>query len=94
MIDSISRSEREFQGHREVKLKGHTQTETLTFPQGSLLIRMGQPLSRLAFYLLEPESDDGLTAWNLFDAGLSNGRPHPVVRLVEDVRASSRTKEN
>jgi hypothetical protein len=94
MIDSVTRSEREFQGHREVKLKGHTQTETLTFPQGSLLIRMGQPLSRLAFYLLEPESDDGLTAWNLFDARLANGSPHPVVRLVEDVRASSRTKEN
>jgi hypothetical protein len=94
MIESFSRSERQFQGHREVKLKGHTQTETLTFPQGSLLIRMGQPLSRLAFYLLEPESDDGLTAWNLFDARLANGRPHPVVRLVEDFRASSRTREN
>jgi len=94
MIDSVSRSEREFQGHREVKLKGHTQTETQTFPPGSLLIRMGQPLARLAFYLLEPESDDGLTAWNFFDARLANGRPHPVVRLVEDVRASSRTKEN
>jgi hypothetical protein len=94
MIDSVSRSEREFQGHREVKLKGHAQTETLTFPQASLLIRTGQPLGRLAFYLLEPESDDGLTAWNFFDARLSNGKPYPVVRLTEDISVSSRTKEN
>ena len=93
MVDSVSTSERAFQGHREVKLKGHVQTETLTFPQGSLLIRAGQPPGRLAFYLLEPESDDGLTAWNFFDAWLANGKPYPVYRLTEEVRAASRTKE-
>jgi hypothetical protein len=94
ILENVSRSERQFQGHREVKLKGHLQPETLTFDRGSLLIRTGQPLGRLAFYLLEPESDDGLTEWNFFDTWLSNGKPHPVFRMVEDIRASTHTKED
>ena len=28
---------------------------------------MDSPLANLIFYLLEPESDDGLAYWNLFD---------------------------
>jgi hypothetical protein len=28
---------------------------------------LAQPLGNLAFYLLEPQSDDGLVTWNFFD---------------------------
>ena len=28
---------------------------------------MEQKLGNLAFYMLEPQSDDGLTHWNFFD---------------------------
>jgi len=30
-------------------------------------VSMDSPLANLIFYLLEPESDDGLAYWNLFD---------------------------
>ena len=31
---------------------------------------MAQPLRNLIFYLLEPQSDDGLVTWNFFDTYL------------------------
>jgi hypothetical protein len=36
----------------------------------------------LAAILLEPESDDGLTTWNVFDPQLGAGRTHPVRRVL------------
>ena len=40
-----------------------------------------QPLGRLAFYLLEPTSDDGLVAWNYLDDQLKDGvKLYPVLR--------------
>ena len=33
-------------------------------PAGTLRLDMAQPLARLAFYLIEPRSDDGLIDWN------------------------------
>jgi hypothetical protein len=47
----------------------------------SLVVRTDQPLGRLAFYLLEPESDDSLTTWNLFDGVLKPGATHPVLKV-------------
>ena len=44
-------------------------------PAGSLFVPANQPLARLAFYLLEPESDDGLVTWNIIEEGLAAGRP-------------------
>jgi hypothetical protein len=32
---------------------------------------MTQPLARLAFYLIEPRSDDGLVTWNFMDDQLT-----------------------
>jgi hypothetical protein len=49
-------------------------------PPGSWAVPMNQPLARLAFYLLEPASDDGLTAWNAFDRELQGSTAHPVLR--------------
>ncbi len=38
------------------------------------------PLGRLAFYLLEPRSDDGLTNWALLDEFLT-GDEYPIWRI-------------
>jgi murein tripeptide amidase MpaA len=56
-----------YQGHRTNTVKGDYLTETRDFPAGTVLVTMAQPLANVAAYLLEPESDDGLLAWNFFD---------------------------
>jgi len=53
----------------------------LTVDPGSVLIRANQRLARLAFYLLEPDSDDGLVTWNIIDEGLTSGQGYPVYRV-------------
>jgi len=53
----------------------------VTAPAGAWAIPMNQPLARLAFYLLAPTSDDGLTAWNYFDDVLgADAKTYPVLR--------------
>jgi hypothetical protein len=84
-VDSVVRAPRTFQRHREVRLEGRWARETRTLPAGTVVVRTGQPLSILAAYLLEPESDDGLTTWNLFDAMLRPGGVHPVMRVAAPV---------
>jgi hypothetical protein len=49
-------------------------------PAGSIVVRTNQPLGRLVFYLLEPESNDGLTTWNVLDEALTVGATHPIVK--------------
>jgi hypothetical protein len=41
---------------------------------------MTQPLARLAFYLLEPASDDGLVVWNVLDDQLTDAKTYPILR--------------
>jgi hypothetical protein len=43
-------------------------------------VPMNQPLARLAFYLLAPTSDDGLTAWNSLDDQLKDAKTYPILR--------------
>jgi hypothetical protein len=45
---------------------------------------MNQPLARLAFYLLEPRSDDGLFEWNFFDDSLE-AEIAPVRRIMKPI---------
>ena len=90
LIDSVKTATRQFQGHNEVKLTGQYKKETLTFPVGSLIVRAAQPLGTLAAYLLEPESDDGLTSWNFLDMYLGAGRVHPIYKVTGEFRTASR----
>ncbi len=92
VIDDVKRAARAFQGHAEVKLKGHTQKETIKFPAGSILVRTTQPLSSLVFYLLEAESDDGFVNWNFLDAYLEKGNSYPIYKLMGEVKAASRLR--
>ena len=89
-VDSMIVAQRPFQGHNEVRLEGRWNREPLSLPVGTAVISAAQPLGVLAMYLLEPQSDDGLTTWNAFDDDLRVGGRHPVVRIVQPLRASRR----
>lgn len=92
VITSVNQAGRAFQGHQEIKLKGRTQPESVTFPAGSILVRTTQPLAALIFYLLEAQSDDGLVRWNFLDDYLEKGKTYPIYRLTGDVKAATRLK--
>jgi hypothetical protein len=81
IVDAVRRSDRMFQGHREVSVTGRFERRDVDLPAGSIVARTDQPLGRLVFYLLEPESDDGLATWNLFDEVLKPGAVHPVMKV-------------
>jgi hypothetical protein len=86
VVDAINKSQKPFQGHNEVKLSGKYVTEKTTIPAGSRVVRLAQPLGLLAAYLLEPESDDGLTNWNFTDQWLEVGKPAPVRKIMANLR--------
>ncbi|HEX6373599.1 MAG TPA: M14 family metallopeptidase [Longimicrobium sp.] len=80
-IDSTAVAERAFQGHRERRIWGRWEPQTLRMTPKMLGVPMDQPLARLAFTLLEPRSDDGFAAWNLLDRWIEGDRAYPVVRV-------------
>ena len=51
----------------------------VTAAAGSWMVPMNQPLARLAFYLIEPTSDDGLTTWNYLDDLLKDAKTYPIL---------------
>jgi hypothetical protein len=52
----------------------------VTVPAGAWAVSLKQPLARLAFYLCEPTSDDGLTTWNFLDDMLTDAKTYPILR--------------
>jgi hypothetical protein len=78
-IDSTAVAERPFQGHNEREIFGAWSAARRTLPAGTLVLDVSQPLGRLAFYLLEPRSDDGLANWGLLDTWLEDGE-YPIMR--------------
>jgi hypothetical protein len=82
-----------FQTHREVKLEGDYKKESVTFPAGSFVVKASQPLSTLASFLLEPQSDDGLTTWNFLDDYLAEGKEHPVYKVETNFSGASKAVE-
>jgi hypothetical protein len=53
-----------------------------TLDKGSYIVRAGQPYGLLVFYLLEPQSEDGLAQWSFYDNILAAHAPFPVVRVT------------
>ena len=65
------------------KQKSLTGTVVSDKMEKTVVVRVDQPLGRLAFFLLEPRSDDGLLNWNFFDDALQrDGRYCPVLRTT------------
>ena len=70
-----------FEGHAMRKVEGKWQpAPDLSAPKGAWEVSMTQPLARLAFYLLEPASDDGLVNWNFLDDQLKDAKVYPILR--------------
>jgi hypothetical protein len=83
-IDSTAVSAREFQQHRERTLFGAYRHAARTLSAGTVVVPTNQPLGRLAFYLLEPRSDDGFVNWNVLDEALEGASVYPVLRTFEE----------
>jgi hypothetical protein len=91
-VSAVHRASRPFQGHAEVRLEGTWRAATMALPAGTLFVPARQPLARLAAQLLEPESEDSLSTWNVFDAATTDAegeRPgrYPVLRLRDGAAA-------
>lgn len=66
-VSKYETAQRKFEGHFMARATGKFVTRTQKFSKGDYLVELAQPLGNLAFYLLEPESDDGYVTWNFFD---------------------------
>ncbi|HTI62082.1 MAG TPA: M14 family zinc carboxypeptidase [Gemmatimonadaceae bacterium] len=53
-----------------------------SLPAGSYVVRAGQPRGLAAFYLLEPESEDGLMQWSFYDGIVAAHAAFPVGRVT------------
>ena len=71
-VDTLVKSPRKFEGHYMRTGKGKFVGAKREFKKGDFVIDAAQPLANLIFYVLEPQSDDGLLTWNFFDAYLEN----------------------
>ncbi|MCH2182502.1 MAG: DPP IV N-terminal domain-containing protein [Mariniblastus sp.] len=88
-VVNFDNSKRVFQRHKMVQLETERQREEREIPEGTLIVPMDQPLAKLAGYLLESESDDGLVVWNFFDDDLQVGAEYPVMRLPSPTKLVS-----
>ncbi len=70
MIEKFTKATRKFEGHNMASAEGKFEAATQTFVKGDYKVDMAQPLTNLIFYMLEPQSDDGLLTWNFFDSYL------------------------
>ena len=74
-------SAQNFEGHPMRRLEGKWAATDAAVPAGALEVSMTQPLARLAFYLIEPASDDGLVNWNVLDDRLGpDVKVYPILR--------------
>lgn len=83
-VTEIGRAGKTYQGHTHTKLEVKPEAVTIQAQPGAFLVSTRQTLGTFAAYLLEPLAEDGLAAWNAFDAGLKVGQPFPVLRLTGD----------
>lgn len=86
-LDSVDRVARAFQGHREVRVLGRWLRLRMRPSADWLWVPATQRQLLVAAQLLEPQSNDGATTWNVFDDRLLMGRYHPVLRVISRVGA-------
>ena len=83
-IDSVQTAARPFQGRNEQTLFGRYQPSQVTPGPGDMLARADQPLGRLLFSLLEPQSDDGFANWGFLADRVGGGNVYPILRVPEE----------
>jgi hypothetical protein len=59
------------------------ETASRSLPKGTYVVRAGQPYGLAAFYLLEPESEDGLMQWSFLDGIVAPHTDFPIARLTK-----------
>ena len=79
-IETTQVAAQAFEGHQQRAVTGAYQPVERTITSGFYRVSMNQPLSRLAFYLLEPRSNDGLLNWNFLDDALKDAKAYPILR--------------
>jgi len=84
LVRAVDKDARPFQKHTLETVDATRKAVTRTVPKGTLVVKTNQPLGTLAVYLLEPQSEDGLTRWNFFDKELMPGKAFPVLRLPKE----------
>jgi hypothetical protein len=86
-------------GHSDVRLEGRwARADRLAGEPGDYIVRSAQPLGVLSVILLEPQCDDGLVAWDFFNAVLdplmklpdAAARIFPVARITAPFTAATR----
>lgn len=88
-VTSFTQSERAFEKHNMVQVEGEFKSASKRYGKGDYYVDMAQPLTNLIFYMLEPQSDDGLVTWNFFDEYFkSNGvdsKPveYPIFKVLK-----------
>jgi hypothetical protein len=88
-VEKLEKAQRKFEGHTMATVTGKFTPATRKFKKGDFVVDMAQPLTNLIFYVLEPQSDDGLVNWNFFDSYLdekgAGNKPveYPVFRYYK-----------
>lgn len=85
VVESTEVSRRAFQGRQEREVRGAYHEVERTFPPGTTVISVAQPLGLLAFHLLEPRSDDGFLDWAMLDEFIAPGSAYPIARSLTGV---------
>lgn len=88
-ITKLTNAQRPFEKHNMATIEGSYESAKGKYGKGDFWVDLAQPLANLIFYMLEPQSDDGLVTWNFFDEYLkSNGideKPveYPIFKYYE-----------
>jgi hypothetical protein len=89
-VNKITKATKAYQEHKLTTVEATARQEKRKVKAETLVVRTAQPLGTLAAFLLEPQSEDGLCAWNFFDAGLKEGSDYPVLRVPDAVPLKTR----
>ena len=81
VVKELNRNERVFQKHKMLQARAQDEQQERKLPAGAYVVKTSQPLGRLATYLLECESGDGLVFWNFLDRELKVGGEYPIHRI-------------
>ena len=80
-MTSVTPAQSPFQKHYLTRLEGRFRNLRQTPPPNMILVPTDQPLGILIFHMLEPESLDGLAAWELLGEPLKGGDDYPILKL-------------